>query len=117
MQVLLIAKENVRDNRPCDCKADGENGKNEDIEKRMIVIRDKPCVSPVSEDREDKIKGVINRFTEKREKRRSGNYRVLHDSGKLGSGDKPACNKKRQRHIGARKIPPIRTCSRTGLFF
>lgn len=107
MQVLLITKEDICNNCPCDCKADGENGKNEDIEKSMIIIWGKTRISAVSKDREDKIKGVINRFTEKREKRRSGNYRVSDGIGEFGSGDKPACNKKRQRHIGSGKVPPI----------
>ena len=107
MQVLLITKEDICNNCPCDCKADGENGKNEDIEKRMIVIRGKTGVSSVSKNREDKIKGVINGLSKKREKRCTGNYRVSYGIGKLGSGDKPACNKKRERHIGSGKVPPI----------
>lgn len=107
MQVLLIAKENIRDDRPCDRKADGEDGKNEDIEKSMIIIRGKTGISSVSEDREDKIKGMINGLSKKREKRCTGNYRVSYGIGKLGSGDKPACNKKRERHIGSGKVPEV----------
>ena len=69
MQVLLIAKEDIRDDRPCNRKADGENGKNEDIEKSMIVIRRETCVPAVSENRKNKIKGIINGLSEKDKKR------------------------------------------------